>query len=515
VDGLGAGTYRLVVETRDRAPRVLDAVSVEADAETQVGTIRLDRRVHLALDIEPALDPDSEPWRALLQPLRPLADEQPTELILDPDGSGTAADLRPTEYALLVRSSRGDVLLTRTIRIDTDERLLLTVPLIQIEGKVELGGEPLAAHVLVETGAGDRVGLDSDDDGMLTGWIRPPERPWLLVTVRWRDGDEDHERSLELVPSAERDGALILDIDLPARVIYGQVVDHEGRARPGMRVTATPAAASARFGSVEGESGPDGRFHITGLEPMLYRVQAGGNGRATSEQVLVDLGGDLPAGDVRLVVWPTRRLQGRLLRDSLGVPGANVVLHTVGRSPATLEVRTAPDGSFVAELPAEADRAVVTVVAPSATLWSACMTLGEDTLSVTLPSSPPGTLRVTTRGRRDLPPATAGRSVLVTGSGGFITQGTFSHWNRLLDGARDLDRDGNRIVEDLVLPSIAADRYALTWSLEADGDLAARSCAGALGDVVWQNLPPAGEATLSLDLAPVQARRLADPERGH
>lgn len=505
--GLSAGIYRLELTAEGRVPQVLEAVEVAQGAETIVGTVGLSPPIRLSVALRPPRHPSGAPWTLELSPVRRLPGEEPVRVKAADDGVAEIAMLRVAEYYLKVQSAEGDNIHLETRQITGDEWLTLDLPIIEVAGTVRLGGEPIAADVVLEAGDGDRVELASDESGQLTGWMRRPRRPWLMATVSWTEAEERRQRLLEVVPAVEEE-VIELAIDLPAGVLHGEVVDGEGRAQRGVRVVATPAERASRFTRVRGRTDLQGRFHLTGLDATSYQLQAGGNGGPASEVVTVDLSADVPTGDVRLVVWPTRELEIRVLAEGEPVPGAEVSLHAFGRQPVSLATTTDARGGVTFDVPEPVDRAVVTVFAPSRSLWSGCLALGDEPSVVALPTAGAGTLSLRLLARNDLPPLLGGRNVLLTGDGGFVDYGTLVHWNRLLQAERAIETDDAEVVERLAIPALAPGRYALTWTGATEWQLATIACAGGFSGADWVTLSPGSEARLSLDGREAQARRL-------
>lgn len=507
LQGLEPGTYRVELSAEELVAEVLEGVEVERGSETLIGTVLLSSPIRVTVQVSPPLDPAGERWNLELTPVHPLPGEEGVEVAVAEDGTAEIESLRPAEYLAQVDSSQGNTFLMDTRRLGDDEWWMLEVPVAEVEGTVRLGGEPIAATVVLETGNRDRVELASDEDGELVGSMRRPERPWLLVTVTWSEGEESRRRKLEVEPELE-DDLVRLDIDLPAGAIFGEVVDAEGRPQPGVRVLATPADASSRLTEIRGETDRSGRFHLTGLDSVRYLLRAGGNGRPASQVVEVDLSGDLPIGDVRLVVWPTRRVEGRVSADGQGVAGAYVQVNGLGRVPVTMEAQSDAQGRFRIELPETVERGVVTVFAPSRLLWSGCVQIEGGVLDLALPTSRTGTLSLVTTGRSDLPPATGGQAVLLTGEGGFVDFGALLNWSRLRNGERGMEQDGARTRQLLGVPGLPPTSYAVTWSAAPKWQLATLACAGAFPELEWVTLGPGGAGELRLDLTEIQRRRL-------
>lgn len=503
IQGLRAGAYRLELSAEGRVPRVLQTVEVEQAAETVVGAVLLTAPLHVSVQITPPRHPNGRPWTVVFSPVRPLPREEPLRVVAGDDGVAKAAPLRPAEYYLKVQSSEGEDLHFAKREISADAWLALEVPIVEVEGTVRLGGETIAATVKLETGDGDQVQLASDEEGELHGWMRRPERSFLLATVTWSEGEEQRRRTVKLVPEVD-DDVVALEIDLPAGAVHGEVVDSEGRPQRRARVRATPAAGATMLTEVEGRTDESGRFHLTGLDRARYLLQAGGNGSPASEVVAVDLAGGLPADSVRLVVWPTREVTLQVTADGQGVAGANVSLDALGSVPVSIESSTDGQGVVAFDLPETVERAVVTVFAPSRLLWSACLPIEGERMPLALPATPPGELMLTLTGRRDRPPAD-GQMVLLTSDGGFVPYGVLMSWNRLREAERNVEIDGEQVVQVLRIPALPPAGYAVAWTAAPTWELAARACAGAFPRLDWSALLPGGRIDLSLDLSGIQA----------
>lgn len=511
VDGLPGGTFRLELRAEEHSSSVLEAIDVDAGSETALGTVLLRAPVRVSVEITPPRHPNGSRWTISGRPVRPLSHEEPVEAEASEEGVAVLA-LRPGEHNVKVLAASGETYHFETRPVVGDEWWSIAVPILKVEGSVSLGGEPVAATVTVRTGAGDRAELTSDEDGELSGWMRRPERAWLMADVSWREGEERRQRTIEVFPRVGAEKAE-LTIDLPAGTVYGEVVDAEGRRQAGIRVVASPAEGASRFTEVRGETDAAGRFRLTGLEATRYLLQAGGLGGATSEAVAVDLSSDLPIGEVRLVVWPTRQVTVRVTADEQPIPSANLTIDGFGRTPVSLAKNTGPDGTVTFAVPEDLQRAVITLFAPSHLLWSGCVPLEGEHLSLALPALPSGTLTVTDVGRQDLPPLLDGQTVLLTGDGGAIPLGVLLNWNRLRQAERRVEIDGDRATQVIRLPALPAGSYALAWSGAPRWELALRACTGAFPNAEWVALPPGGEAELTIDGSEQQERRFRESRR--
>ncbi|HMB54626.1 MAG TPA: carboxypeptidase-like regulatory domain-containing protein, partial [Thermoanaerobaculia bacterium] len=233
--GLEAGFYRVEIQSPDRVAEVLEPVAVEAASETVVGKVLLAPPLTLAVHVDPSVHPDGTPWKIILSALDQRDDEAPTVVRASDDGFAEVERMRPTRYRVDLGRELGESLHRQTLDLVGDETVTLRVPVAQVTGHVRLGGEPIVATVVLEAGNTDRVEVEIDEDGRLDGWMRRPERPWLMATVSWREGDETRRRLVEVVPTLD-DDLVEVEIELPAGSVYGSVVDSEGNPRSRVRV---------------------------------------------------------------------------------------------------------------------------------------------------------------------------------------------------------------------------------------------------------------------------------------
>ena len=495
---LAPGIYRLEVAAEGMLPTVLAEVEAEPGSETTVGTISLRQPSLLEVHLTPPVSPGGKPWTVVFDPVDAGSGETGPTVVANTDGVAEVRGLRDDEYYVKVQDEAGDDLLLERFDVSARDQLFLDVPVMSVEGRVLLGGEPVEGTVILQGGRGDRTELRSGGDGVFHGWMARPERPWLLATVRWVSGGQDRSRTLEVVPEFD-DTQMTLDIRLPDGSIFGSVVDDLGIARPGVAVRATPDRQSDKFSEVRAETDRSGRFHFTGLDRGVYHLQAGGNGSSASEIVTVDLADAFPPSQVRLTLQPTRPVEIAVFQQGRAVAGATVRLDGLRPVPFSLAITTGPDGRFVAQVPQVTSRAVVTVLSPSHPLWSFCQFIGTEELRLDVPTVTPSELRVESRAGSDTD-TEAGRVVLVTGTGGAVDFGTFLAWNRARGGTFDFHRDDGEETLRMQVPRIMPGEYALVWTGQPRWEVAARACSGAWPEARWRTAPAGAGGQLTLDL---------------
>lgn len=507
--GLDPGTYRFEVGAEGHARQVLAAIELPEAAETLLGTLQLAPPILLSVQVDPPRHPAGGRWIVAIRPVGARPGEHATEASADETGVARIAVAQAGGHHLQVFGpEKREALHYESRELTHSEWVLVEVPVVALVGTVRLGDEPLAAKLKLHGGAGDSTDVESDEDGNLSGWMRRPERPWLMADVSWEEGGRPKGRTVEVLPEIDEDRVEIA-IDLPVGVISGLVVDPEGVPQRGVRVLATPADGASRHTIVRTQSDTSGRFHLTGLDPDRYLVQAGGNGGPASELVPVHVERELPGGEAHLVLWPTRPVALSLTIDGQPAAGAYVRVVGLGRAPVSLPGTTDAQGKATYALPEAVERVVATLFDPSRWLWSGCLPVHDGEIRLDLPAIRPATLALEMSARMDLPPVLDGASVLWTGSGGFITSDGLHHWSQTR-GSQSVEREEERVLQTLQMTALAPGSYGIGWSGAPEWELAARACAGAVTDAEWTNLAPGGQATLSVDATERQERRLRE-----
>jgi hypothetical protein len=172
--GLAEGQYRLVAEAPSLAPLDMGVIHVEADAETFLGAVPMDRALSLGVRLEPPVHPSGRRWSVEARPERAAGADGRIAVTTAVDGRAVLSPLRSGRHVITV--SAGDLgrFYSETIDVASEEIVELAIPVVAVTGSVRLGDDPIAASVELTTGAGDAVTLSSDDSGELFGWMRRP-----------------------------------------------------------------------------------------------------------------------------------------------------------------------------------------------------------------------------------------------------------------------------------------------------------------------------------------------------
>lgn len=483
IAGVPASVFRLRIEAEDLAPRTLQGVEVEADSETCFPEIPLTPYRRAEITVSPPVDPHGLPWQVQLFPVAPEpGDPLPTAAVL-PDGTSVVEGIPPKAHRVQILSSRGERMAGRTEDFETVRSVHFDLDLVEVEGTVHRGDEPVEGTLTLGTGSGDQVRLDSDADGAFQGWLLRPVHGVLFVRVQSQDPPLD--RSLRLEPPPVRDGVSILEIQLGERVIRGRVETPGGEAVAGAVVEVYGPDGDLRDTTTDAT----GSFELAGFEAGAHRLGAHHprRGRAPWRRVEPQVG-DAPA-EHTLVLEPVEEQVGRLV-SSTGqtVTGARIRWLSGGPLGSKGETTTDLEGRFV--LPVEpAGWSVVQVAAPSEGLWSTCVTHGAEDgeLLLRMPPGPPGTVELAFEEREGEggAPRMLEDVLVFNDEGGFFNVNDLVAW-RLMVGAGLPGEDG------LEFPGLLPGVYGATvasgpWWVQVE-----RACTGRLGSVGDRSALPAG-----------------------
>ncbi len=465
LQGLRPGAYELRAEQEGFVPlRSLPVMVIESSESELAESLVLTRPAELLIGVEPAADAQGEPWRLTLS--SPFSSEGVGPGLTDATGTWAAAALIPGSYTLIVADSEGSRVASEEIVVEsptTEHWIVLSF--VEVEGRVTLGEEPLAAWLAF----GGRSGMTSmkmqaDDEGRFSGML--PRRGSWTVDVRSESPPVFRRlRAVEVEPAASSSRAFV-EIELPGTRLEGEVVDSAGSGIVGATVLAVPVPQgpddpAERPSYVRSEEG--GLFVFEGFEPATYRLQAvvaeRSGQKRQSEPVEVSLDEDDPFRAVRLVIGQSVRFQGRVLSGSSGVPGIAVWAQPRGIGGGGVlvpRVLTGPDGRFALELPQGTESVDLTVLAPGYLLYKqiAYVTDGEE-LPIVLAREGGGTLVIRPQTPVDLSSA-QGRPWVVRSDGVLFDLGTLSKWSIL--------NQGHGIAGEIIeIPMMPAGGYQVCW----------------------------------------------------
>lgn len=311
-EGVPPGQYVLTVEHPGFAPVRSYPVQVQENAETEIRKpllLQPAAKVTVFFEIGP------------IPGVRELAAEGKSEI----DGSWQRPGITPGRYALVVGNLHS-MFENREVEVEAPETTVqVDLPLVWVEGKVQLGGEPLSSTLWFGGRNGAvRVRVLTDEEGKFLEAL-PREGEWPL------DIEADEPRVVRRLRAVEvrrpdGKGTARLDIDLDDTHIAGNVIDDKGKPVAGAFVH-VQRRADAELPATLVTDGK-GAFQIAGLPPGRYNLEANSRQpsgvQAVSEVVTIDLAEDRELPETVLVLTENRVLEVRVTARGRGVPQARI-----------------------------------------------------------------------------------------------------------------------------------------------------------------------------------------------
>lgn len=224
---------------------------------------------------------------------------------------------------------------------------------VAVRGKVTLGEKPVRVAMQWMTLHGESIAVATDDEGAFET-ILPTAGRWYVDA---RAGKTEYLARKAIKVEARDDGPTVVDIEIPAGIIRGKVVDRNGRAVPDVAVQLEGPSAMRGVKAAD-----DGTFEFVGLKAGLHTLRAE-NETSMSNVAPVQVS-ESSAAQVTLVVDATRRITGWLTTPS-GVPLAGAeIWYWIAQSPRS-PAQSGPSGQFTLTLPAGATSVQLAVVTPS------------------------------------------------------------------------------------------------------------------------------------------------------
>lgn len=316
----------------------------------------------LQVQVTPPIDLQQKPWQIEVFDLgeTPGSMERLTEGKTGEDGSAEVSGLPSGRLMIHLLDSAGSTWAYREVEVASgDTAVDFDLDLVEVEGTLRLGGEPLVAAAYF----GGRNGvpsfrLESDTAGQFRG-VLTREGAWPLEIDAT---DPPVHRSLAKVEVRRVPGKRVarINVDLPDGRLKGRVTDEQ--ERPVEKAQIRVQTPEDRM--IHAETGPRGEFELHGLALGDLWVQASAQGQ-DSEATWVRLaeGSEQP---VHLRLRKKRDVTGWVLGPAGGVPGAQVLALAPGeiRSQAITDVA----GRFTLRVPVAASSLEVVVLPPGHSL---------------------------------------------------------------------------------------------------------------------------------------------------
>lgn len=425
IQNVPVGQYQLIF-MRDKRPVSLFApLAVSEDSEVRLDRLPLTPPVQFGLMLSPPTSPDGDPWKVILASETHVAAglASQSERVTRSDGRVEFNALLPGAYTLMVSAGAKRLLMER-ITIETDRWETRELPTLEIHGRVRLGGRPIAATVKLSTGSMDSISIDSDAEGVFSGWIR---RPAGNVFVEVHASNPELTKNIVLPRAEVEDQDAEILIDMEDVRLRGRV-SLRGKPRAGVVVRAQ--ATENDF--LSATSDENGEFEIYPLSRVRYVVTAYDRNFPRSKPLEVD--GSRPMDRLNIELAAGRTLQIQVVTpDGSPVAGARVKVDPVGYASSFLYQATSTSGALRIPVPAPASRLFFRVISASAGVWSGCVASPENDspITVVLPGPVFGYGRLDSGGSPPL-------RVLVSRDGGAWPSDDLFMWPRALrapDGA--------------------------------------------------------------------------------
>lgn len=366
LEALAPGEY-LVEARKDANVSVRERVVLRENAQAELlRPLLLHPPRNLDVWISPPLSPEGTPWQVQLSRYRengrgtdPAAPAGTSDAL----GHVRWQELLPGKFSVSVGTGPSSSLAAHDVELrDGDEMLSVVIPQTHVRGRVHLGGEGIAAAVIV--GGVQRspsVRLTSDVSGTFEGTVPfEPDGEWI-VSVESRK--PSIRKTLKIKPErVEGSEVAHLDVELPGTRLTGTVVDDSGAPVPRTIVTVMADDAGGVMQLAADESGA---FELAGATFGTYELQTEDRQGRQSAVVRAVLSEEQPKAEVQLVVRSKGRITGRVVSPFGPVPGAAV--HAVPTDQEflhTVAVVTNTEGAFELSLPAGTTAIDVTVSAP-------------------------------------------------------------------------------------------------------------------------------------------------------
>lgn len=486
-DGMAPGKYTVTASQpgfsqADATVQVL--AGREADLiQPLVMTLPLEAEI----SIDPVVDPSGQPWRIQLYKMIPgfrqMKDLGQKEV--PPVGLLRWPGLAKGAYAISVLSPNGAPWHREEVTLENDGTpVAIRLGIIQLEGRITLGGEPVAAAVVFGGARGiSRQRFDSDEKGEFSGSLpRPGDWP---VEIRAASPAIEVFLPKVAVEPLKGERRAHVDIELPNTRLRGRVVDEKRRPVSSAFLDVSPLEDPGNRG-IQKVVGEGGEFEILGLPKGMAVVEATSN-EGKSEQLYVRLEEDADSPDVELVVRKLRRIDGHVLSSGGAVPGASLMIGPAQQGVMSMPNRfSGPEGEFWVEVPESTREIFYWLSAPGFAFRFGRMKLpdpGQDLVFRVDQSG--GSLDLDLRA-----PGSGEEFLVLSHQGGYLPGPGVERWGEIHGGGR---KTGDRLLWSGLEPGL----YTLCrTSSKSFASLQARGFAGP--ECVAGELEPAGNLTLSV-----------------
>ena len=364
--GIGAGQYSLAAEQQGFTSNSISPLKVEPRSRIFLRqTLTLQRPLQVELSLSPPLDWLDHPWR--IQVFRSSGesarlDETVFDGVAGEQGTVTLPRQKPGRFDVHVFDSLGNRLATRTLEVTGPADSQQTIPLkfLTAHGRLRYGREPIAATLWFGGRYGSSsIKMESDAEGRFHG-VLPSDGGW---TVEIAAAEPKLESRVKVKVTRDDQDRLQVDIDLPATRVFGKAVDEEGHPLP--KAVFSVSTDNVNLASTADDTGS---FDVRGLsEGMAYAgaTFSSADGDWSSDRIPLFLHDGEDVGPLAVRLRKHVKLSGQV--RSVRGPVAGAGISAVALRPVVQfadSVRTEPDGTFTAQVPAAAEAIDVVVSSP-------------------------------------------------------------------------------------------------------------------------------------------------------
>ncbi len=332
--GIAPGAYVLKAEKPGFAPARTGPLGLEIDREEVMSEpVVLLRRVSVAVNLTPPLDPAGESWQVELVETEPEFGRSVRLPLapIEPGGWWNHPEVDPGPYLIEVSDAQGSTWLNEEVEIAPGQpELFYDLPMVAVIGTVTMDEMPVPGTLNLEADESMRkIRFEVDEEGTFSGFLPAETWWWVEVLPAEQQGVSLALDRIEI--EADGGGEVVeLVIEVPDTRLGGEVVDSRGepvgdavvrivrdrdvgkRRRGGMRLSQLSSAA-------------DGRFEIRGLSPGGVTLTAM-KWDLLSDKAAVELQEDLTPPDVRLELRDNVSVTVEIIGPTGPVHGAQVAL---------------------------------------------------------------------------------------------------------------------------------------------------------------------------------------------
>jgi hypothetical protein len=479
--GVAPGSYVLRLAPTGYAPVRRAPIVVRAGLEAElIEPLVLALPVSFEVAVHPPVDPYGQRWRLELWG-RDAPEERSGKSLrgtASPEGRWVQSGLAPGSYILAVLGDLDSRWVSQEVQVDGRQAPLdIDIPVVEVEGTVLLGGEPLAATLWFGGKNGStRIRFDADAKGRFVGML-PRQGSWRVSLVAEAAKLKLSLKPIEVkVASGQRRARV--EIKVPDTRLGGEVVDENGH-----KVAQAVVSTYDRDPS-DVQTDDSGEFELRGLSAGTIGIEAEKDD-ATSGVTEVAIEERRENQRVHLVLRERTEARGRVVSATGPVPGAEVLgfpsLGEVGFGTVETAV-TDVDGTFRLRLPAATRSLNLLVFPPGFAMRMLPAVVQKDSPIEVMVEPDGGTLTI------ELPGGGASQALPLLAHGGtWIPLGLMARWQRLQGSGRGTSGR-------MVLPNLEPGAYSLC--VQASPELRHGQEPPQDGRCANGVLPPYGELSL-------------------